>query len=155
MQDKPKVVARLTATRADKKRLIVEVQQDASFQKFYHFYKQTGDDAGSKTEVRLANRNEGITPHYRAPRTVAGLYKIAERLTKGIAGYKNMKIVILDAAEYERLTQAAPDVPGLTRTVSRFEETHTWERSSNRIPVGIPGSFTPLKKRFEIMTGRG
>lgn len=152
MQEQPKVVARLTATRADRTRLIVEVQQDATFFKFYHFYRQVGDDASTKTKVRVANRNEGVYPHYRASRVVCGLYKIGERLSKGIAGYKTMKITILDADEYERLISAAPDELGLARTVSPFEKTRTWERG---IHMAIPAfGYTPLKKRFEIITGR-
>ena len=154
MESKPNVVARLTATRADKKRLIVEVYQDATFHKFYHFFTQVGDDAGTKTEVRVASRNEGIRPHYRAPWAVPGLYKVGERLSKGIGEYKTVKILILDPGEYERLIQAAPDALGLTKTTLNLPRERHWHRVAGLIPVRIPAGFTPLKKRFSILTGK-
>lgn len=108
--DKSKVVARLTVIRVDNTRLIIEVHCDSTFSSFYHYYTQVGLRRSTKTQIRVANRNEGLTPHYRAYRMTPRLEVIGKKLS---AAGAQVKIRIIRKREYRRLINAAPDVLGL------------------------------------------
>jgi len=120
---KPVVIARLTITRANGKRTIVEIHQGATFHSFFHYYIQEGNRRSTKKHLRTAARNEG------GLRT-SGLEAIALRLSV----YQNQSnpvtgttIRILRKRDYRKLLNARPDELGLTHTsiylpFTRFNE---------------------------------
>jgi hypothetical protein len=151
--DKKIVLARLTVEREVGVKTIIEVHADATFQTFYHYYTQDGRRRGTKRLVRKANRNEGLYPWHQAYRMRPGLDVIAAHFRQ-MPHVAKVTVRIIRKRAYRKVLEAAPDALGpLTRTVSRFEEARHWERGM-RCPVYIPSAFTPMKKRFEILSGR-
>lgn len=116
---KPIVVARLTVVREVGNRTIIEVNEDATFSSFYHISTQVGQRRSTKRLVRVANRNEGIQPYYRAHLVQPGLKGLAEHWQK-MPGVVSVKIRIIKGKAYRRLINATPDKLGLTRTSVRF-----------------------------------
>ena len=56
------VLARLTVTRQDDSKVIIEVHADATFHSFYQFFTQQGSKRSTKKWTRSASRNEGLHP---------------------------------------------------------------------------------------------
>jgi len=109
---KPDVVARLTLTRANGIRTIVEVHSNASFHSFFLYFKQTGNKRSTKELIRTASRNDG------GLRT-SGLEAIAQKLSM----YQSQSnpvvrttLRILKKHAYRKLISARPDELGLTRS---------------------------------------
>lgn len=109
---KPVVVARLTVTRANGWKTIVEVYSDASFHSFFLYYKQNGRKRSTKELIRTAARNDG------GLRT-SGLEAIARKL----CFYQSQSnpvvkttIRIFEKQSYAKLISARPDQLGLTHT---------------------------------------
>ena len=151
------VVARLTATRADDTKLIVEVEQNASFHSFFKFYSQIGMKRSTKKFLRTANRNEGLHPWHRAYRMEPGLDAISRQLAAFSDApyvFASIKIRVIKKRAYRRLLTAAPDVLGLTKT-THLSDPRLAPQPATGIPVRIPEGYTTIKKRFEILSGRG
>ncbi len=139
---KIQVIARLTVTRANGWRTIVEVCADASFHKFYAFYRQQGAMRSTKQLIRTANRNEGL-PAVNAHLYRPGLDVIARRLEAYGAQdnpVSRTTLRIIKKRLYRKLISCMPDELGLVKVPSnripmrRFSPTHlilNMERSSN------------------------
>lgn len=147
-----KAIARLTIERAVGVKTIVEVHSDATFSRFYHFYTQDGRKRSTKKMVRTANRNEGLRAWFGAHRMTPGLDVIAEQFRK-MPHVTSAKVRIIRKRAYRKVLEAAPDALGMARTVSCLPESRHWQRQS--VPAFVmPSTFTPMKKRFDIVTGR-
>lgn len=111
------LVARLTVTRQNGRRVIVEVHADATFSRFYKFHVQDGNRWSTKTEVRTASRNEYlpvINTHLHQP----GLDVIDARLkvfNKTSNPVVSSKIRIFKKRLYKKLVSARPDELGQTK----------------------------------------
>lgn len=117
------IVARLTATREDDSRIIVEVHADATFHRFYNFFSQQGSKRSTKKFLRFASRNEGLDPvntHLQIP----GLEILALRFVHNKFGSRvvSTRIRFYGKREYKRLINAAPDALGLTKVDAGFEK---------------------------------
>ena len=120
MKSKSNVVARLTIARADNTRVIIEVNSESTFAKFFYYYKQVGMKRSTKEFIHTKSRNEGL--HYiNAHRQAPGLEVLAERITSsnkvfygrdGQAKERNpvtsIKLRIIRKREYKKLLHAAP-----------------------------------------------
>jgi len=138
--NKSNVVARLTITRTDGKKTIVEVSADASFHKFFRYFRQQGNRRSTKELIRVANRNEGIP--LPSARERPGLDLILKRL----ANYQSesnpivaTKLRIIKKRAYRKLLSARPDELGLVKTrvnlpLEQFSRTQHTPRS---IPVRL------------------
>lgn len=113
------VVARLTVTRANGMRTVVEIWADASFHNFYRYFRQNGARRSTKTLIRTASRNEGVSWMKFEPLHPVGLETIASRL-ENYAGESNpvvkKSIRIIRKRAYRQLLSARPDELGLTKT---------------------------------------
>lgn len=157
MRKTSNVVARLTAAHHTGRRIIIEVHEDASFHQFFRYYAQDGNRRSTKKEMRRASRNEGLRPAQRAPWMRPGLDVLAKDLQTAHPwrpACTDVRIRILKKRLYRRLLEARPDELGLVR-VERTWVDLPRPRPVLRIPIRLPAGHTPLKKRFEIMTGRG
>ena len=151
------VVARLTAVREVGVKTIVEVCENATFASFFVFYTQQGNRRSTKTQIRVANRNEGLAPWHRAYRMTPGLDVIAEHL-RGMKQFKSVTVRIIRRRAYRQLLSADPDVLGLTK-VKSVPDPRLLPKPALRYPaaypVQIPQGYLTIKKRMSIMTGRG
>jgi len=140
---KPVVVARLTITRANGKRTIIEIHQGATFHKFYNFFTQDGARRSTKRQLRTASRNEYlpvINAHLHQP----GL-DVIEKQLKGVLAQTNpvVKTIlrIIKKRAYKKLLNASPDALGLTRVnitdLSNRPRRDFAVREPRAIPVGI------------------
>lgn len=147
-----KAIARLTIEREVGVRTIVEVHADATFSMFYHFYTQDGRRRSTKRQIRTANRNEGLRAWFGAHRMTPGLDVIAEQFRR-MPHVKKTTVRIIRKRTYRKALEAAPDELGnLARTeVARMPDMRHRESGT---PAYIPSTFTPMKRRFEIITGR-
>lgn len=133
---KSEVIARLTVTRMDGKKTIVEVSADASFHSFYRYFRQEGNRRRTKQLIRTANRNEGIP--LPSARELPGLDLILKRLmnyqgeSNPIVGHR-MRIIKKRA--YRKLLSARPDELGLVKTGSNIP-LESWRRAP-AIPVQL------------------
>jgi len=113
------VVARLTVTRANNRKTIVEIYQDSTFNSFYHYFVQEGNRRSTKRHLRTAWRNEGISWMGFDHLHPAGLETIAKRLAF-YASQSNPVVKttlrILQRKAYRRLLKVSPDQLGLTKT---------------------------------------
>jgi len=106
---KSQVVARLTVIRKNGLRTIVEVQSDASFYSFYHFFRQVGAKRSTKELIRSSNRNEGSLQE-------PGLEAIAKKLEMYSSQSNpvvSKKIRIIKKRAYRKLISARADELGL------------------------------------------
>lgn len=110
------VVARLTVTRANGWKTIVEVEAGSTFHSFFKYYKQFGNKRSTKEHIRTASRNDGgrIQPRL-------------EHVASKLAVYQSMSnpivrstIRIFNKAKYHALLNVSPDRLGLTKTHVRF-----------------------------------
>jgi hypothetical protein len=115
---KPVVVARLTVTRQNGVRTIVEVWSNATFNSFYRFFHQDGARRSTKRLIRTSWRNEGISWIGFEHLHPAGLETIAKRLAF-YASQSNpvvkSKLRIIQRKAYRRLLRVSPDQLGLTK----------------------------------------
>lgn len=109
-----KVVARLIVIRDVGCRTVIEVWEDATFSRFYHFFTQEGNRRSTKQAVRAASRNEGI-PAYQIFRVQPGLERLAEAWRKQ-PGVTAVTVRIIRRRAYRKLISARPDELGLTKT---------------------------------------
>lgn len=120
MNKNNKVAARLTINRADGSRLIIEVHNDSTFSKFFHYFRQTGNRYSTKEFIHAKSRNEGLR-YINAQQQTPGLEVLADRITSsnkvfygrdGRAKERNpvtsMKLRIIRKREYRKLLNAAP-----------------------------------------------
>lgn len=150
MQKKNKVVvvARMTMTKADGNKLIVEVRADASFHQFYCWFSQAGRKR--KVYLRSSHRGDGLHGHH--PYKQPGLDVLAEAHMKCFKTIQDAKIKVFKKRAYQALLNCAPDelAGGLPKiTVSR-PSLPVWQKA---IPVRIPVGYLPLQKRMDILTG--
>lgn len=118
------VVARLTVTREDQSKVIVEVHTDASFHRFYQFFTQQGLKRSTKTFTRAASRNEGLHP-VNAHLQVPGLEVLALRFIHNRFGKSpvvSARIRILSKRAYRKLIHAAPDALGQVQVRALFDQ---------------------------------
>jgi hypothetical protein len=108
---KPDVAARLTVSRENGRRTIVEVYSNATFHSFYFFYSQKGNRRSTKKLTRVAGRNEG-SPLVGVIRQPSGLDTIAKKLEM----YQNQsnpitssKLRIYKRRAYRHLLSVSPD----------------------------------------------
>lgn len=148
------VVARMTITRADKSKVIVEIHSDATFSSFYHFYTQQGNKRSTKTETSTANRNKGL-PTVNAHLYEPGLHMVQKSIEAirggNFAQITSITVRILRRRMYRQLLQASPDVLGLGRVKNGFE---TERPTPVLVPIRLPQGYTPLAKRWSILTSR-
>jgi hypothetical protein len=104
---RPDVIARLTITRQDNTRMIVEIHRGARYASFYHVFRQEGNKRSTKTQVRMGSRAEG-----RSLEEIAIKWSMRDRSTNPIT---HIKIKIYRRREYRRLVSARPDELGLTK----------------------------------------
>ena len=111
MSTKVKVIARMTVTKTDGKKLIVEVHADATEHAFYHWYSQDGRKR--KVFFRTSHRTDGAERVAQVLRSTPGLELLAERM-KGNAymQVKDIKIRILLKRAYKRMTTCSADQLG-------------------------------------------
>jgi hypothetical protein len=152
-EGKKEVVARLTVIREVGVRTIIDVYTDATFSNFYNYFVQDGARRSTKKLVRTANRNEGLSPWYKAYRMQPGLAAIAEHLNK-MPQFTSVKIRIIKRRAYRKLLTAAPDVLGLVK-VNCQPDPRLMPKPVLRYPVRIPEGYTTISKRVSILTGRG
>ena len=116
-----KVIARMTVTREVGATMIIEIQDDATFHTFYRIYSQQGKRRSTKTQVRTANRNEGLSPWYAAYRMEPGLNVLAENWKKH-PGVKSVKVRIIRKKIYRNLCTVAADQLGITNVNMTLSE---------------------------------
>lgn len=129
-----KVVARLTVTRADGSRLIIEVHNDSTFSKFFFYFRQTGNRRSTKTFIHTRSRNEGLR-HINAQQQTPGLEVLADRITSsnrvfygrdGRAKERNpvtsMRLRIIRKREYRKLLNAAPTGMPVVRPIFKAKK---------------------------------
>lgn len=110
------IVARLTVTRQNGQKIIVEVADGATFHKFYTYYRQTGNRRSTKYFLRSGSRNDGLTGSAHAKQ--AGLEALARQIgsiTLMNNPVVSSKIRIIKKRAYRKLTTCSPDQLGLTR----------------------------------------
>ena len=120
---KSPVLARLTITRQDDSRVIVEVSADATFHHFYAFYSQQGRRRSTRTFKRWGSRNEHLHPvncHLQIP----GLEMIALHFLHHKFGspIRSTRIRYFSKKAYRQLVRMAPDALGLTKVKVLFDE---------------------------------
>ena len=111
------VIARLTVTRKNGMKTIVEVHAGPTFHKFFHFYQQQGSRRSTKTLTHCASRNEALS-HINAHLQTPGLDRIAQQLESIMVTTNpviSSKICIIKKREYRRLISCSPDKLGLTK----------------------------------------
>jgi len=150
-QSKKIVVARLTAVRDVGVKTIIEVCEDATFSSFYVFYVQQGNRRNTKKLVRSANRNEGLYPWHRAYRMQPGLDVIAKRF-EAMPQIKKVTVRILRKRAYRKLLEVAPDVLGMTQVRSQPDPKIM---RAGGYPIALPVGYLTIKKRMDIILGRG
>ena len=144
---KPVLIARLTVSRKDGKRTIVEIHADATFHHFYHFFTQDGARRSTKTLLRTANRNAYL------PTVNAHLHKpgldVIERQLKTLLATTNpvlsTKLRVIRKRLYRKLITAAPDALGLSKINKTFIDHVHRPRPVARIPIRI-GKAIPAAK---------
>jgi hypothetical protein len=109
------VVARLTMTREDDTRLIVEVRSDATFHRFYAFFTQQGKKRSTKTFTRWGSRNEAL-PVVNTHLYIPGLEVLALRFRHHKFGspIKSTRLTFYSKRTYKKLILMAPDQLGLS-----------------------------------------
>ena len=148
------VVARMTITfHNSKRRVFVEVHQDASFQKFYTWYSQLGRE--NKHQILTTHRGYGIAKHWRQPFETPGLELVGEYYAKMRKDVKDIKIKIFRKREYNRLLNCAPDeLTGGLPKAADTERLISQARNARRgLPIRIPIEYLTLQKRMDIITG--
>jgi len=142
---KKNVIARMTIRFTDSaSRVIVEVQEGATFSSFYTFFRQEGNRRSTKRQVRTANRNEGL-PVVNAHRHEPGLSAIANRLRSFKNNIADVQIRILKKRRYRQLLHTAPDVLGMVKANS-FRDLRLMP--SARISFVLPvGYVNPVRRR--------
>jgi hypothetical protein len=146
-----KCIARLTVTREIGDVAIVEVYEGSTFHSFYWFHTQSGRRRSTKRLVRTTSRNEGLRPYYAAYRMTPGLEVLAERW-KQHPGVKSVRVRIIRKKAYRRLISAPADELGLTKVHNGFREQTPLPVA--RMPIRLPQGYTPIEKRFEILTSK-
>lgn len=117
MISKTIVIARLTVTRKDDHRTIVEIHADATFSRFYRFHQQQGLRRSTKRFIRSASRNESL-PVINAHLYQPGLDVIArklESLFKQSNPVVSVKIRIIKKRLYKKMINASPEQLGLVK----------------------------------------
>lgn len=148
---KPAILARLTIERKNGARILVEIQSDATFIEFYRLYRQDGRKRSTKALIRTASRNEGlqvINAHLHEP----GLEKVAVKLSmfqQESNPVVRQTLRIIRKRAYRKLLHMAPDALGLTKVSTTFPTFRAMP-----IPVRIPSTFTPIQKKWSILSSR-
>lgn len=146
-KQKNTVVARMTLTRTNGIKTIVEIHENASFMNFYTWYRQEG----RKVLLRTSNRNDGVAAHWRAPFQEKGLDVLAARTTQIMKDVTGVTIKILKKRKYQQMITCTPDqLAGSLPTAPKIAE--IIDRSKG-IPVSIPAGYLSLQKRMDIITG--
>lgn len=148
------VVALMTVTRADNSKVIVEIHIDATFSQFYHYYTQTGNKRSTKKEIRTASRNEGL-PHVNAHLYAPGLEAVRAQFERNqsigkIAAINSIKVRILRRKMYRELMSKAADLLGITKANAGL---FMAKQQPAGYPIRLPAGYTPLEKRWSILTG--
>lgn len=145
-----KVIARLTVTRTNGRKTIVEIHVDARFHNFYRFYQQVGNKRSTKRLTRSASRNEGlniINAHLQKP----GLDVIEQRL-RSFQSQTNpvirVTLRIIKKQAYRKLINARPDELGLTKLTAT-------DLNSSRRPIPVTLSFRLVEKISRRKLHRG
>jgi len=106
---KSKVIARMTVTKADGKKLIVEVHDDATEHAFYRWYSQEGRKR--KVFIRTSHRTDGADRVAQVLRSTAGLDLLSARM-KTYMQITDVKIRIILKRAYKRMTTCSADQLG-------------------------------------------
>lgn len=144
---KKTVVAQMTIERANQPKLVVQVFADSDFHQFYHWFQQDGRKR--KVFLRASNRNDGITPHWRAAFQTPGLDVLAKRQADVQAHVTRVTIKVLRKRRYQALLTCSPadlHLPTAAQTVQILA-------ARKGIPVVFPEGYIPLQKRMDILTG--
>lgn len=135
------VVARMVVKKANQMALIVEVDESATFHKFYRWYQREG--RRRKVLLRMSARTDGITTYWRGAFAAPGLDVLAKRF----ADVTDVTITILKKRKYAAMLSAAPDALGLG---TPYGSTAHFRRG---IAVRMPVGYLTLQDRMNILTG--
>ena len=106
-----KVLARMTVTKADGKKLIVEVHDDSTEHTFYYWYSQEGRKR--KQFIRTSHRTDGADGVAHTLRSAPGLELLAGRLKSSTyMKVTDIKIRIILKRAYKRMTTCSADKLG-------------------------------------------
>jgi hypothetical protein len=150
-KSKSTVVARLTVTREIGVKTIIEVHEDATFSKFFHFFTQEGRRRSTKRPIRTANRNEGLRPYFQAYRIIPGLEVLASQF-EAMQHIQCVKLRIIKKGAYRRLISAPPEQLGLVKVQPVRDR--RLEPMVLGIAVRIPVGHTTIEKKWSILTSR-
>jgi len=154
MCEKANPIARLTVTHRNGQQTIVEVHDDASFNRFYRWYKRNAG-ADTKNFMRSSNRIDARDLEHLAEKITANWKALAShRAARGKwAGHlvEDYKVVVLDPEKYVKFLDCDPsELPGGGMGISQT----AGFLARPAAPVPTPIGYTPLQKRMDILTGR-
>jgi hypothetical protein len=167
------LVARLTLTKRDGSKLIVEVHTDAGFHNFYRWHTQQGRKR--KVLVRTSNRNDGLERYDQM--TKPGLSEIVKRMQAtdrnnaafskihrpahmlnqpAVNSITSAVLKVYKKRLYAKLLSCPPTElnDGLTKAISTLPENHHWERSETPILVGNWPSSSLRNREAQLAGGR-
>lgn len=154
MCEKANVIARLTVTHRNGQQTIVEVHDDASFSRFYRWYKRNAG-ADKKNFMRPSNRIDARDLEHLAAKIAANWKALASnRVARGKWNghlVEDHKVVVLDPEKYVKFLDCDPsELPGGGMGISRTAGFMNYKPANVPTPIG----YTPLQKRMDILTGR-
>lgn len=144
--NKSRVVACLTMTKQNGRKIIVEVHDDAGFSNFYNWYSREGRK--HKVFRRVSHRSDGIEPWYMQSQVPPSLERLAETTQKHaekLAGHRSsyheitmawaderivdIKIKVLSRKKYLRLLSCpADELPGGMTKIQHWDPHTTYGR---------------------------
>lgn len=144
-----KVIARMTVTKADGKKLIVEVHDDATEQAFYRWYSQDGRKR--KEFIRTSHRTDGADRVAQVLRSTPGLDLLVARM-KTYMQITDVKIRIILKRAYKRMTTCSADKLGLTKCAPA--ENKGGERPAKPLYT-VPNFIVHTRERERKLIGLG
>jgi len=155
MCEKANPVARLTVTHANGQQTIVEVHDDASFSRFYRWYKRNaGQD--EKHLMRCSNRIdardlEQLAENIKRNWKLLSSHKASRGKWKGHL-VTDTKVVVLDPEQYVHFLDCDPSAlpgGGMGRSTTSRIDTNAMRPTGMAIPIG----YTTLQRRMDLIYG--
>lgn len=152
MCEKANVLARLTVTHANGNQTIVEIHADASFSKFYRWYKRKAGQS-AKNLMRYSSRIDARDLQALGEKISKNWFNLAHHpVARGKWNahlVEDIHLVVLDARRYTRYLDCPyEELPGggLPGTV----RVGPAARALYQLPLG----YTPLQRRMDLLTGK-
>jgi hypothetical protein len=156
MCKKSVVIARVTLTHSDRSQTVIEVDDQASFQEFYRWYRR---DPGQRVKhlMRTSMRSDAESLEALAQRTQAHFDRLAT--AKGpqyrqIGSWQprrinSIKLVVIKKKLYKKVLSLAPNLlpgggPAKAQALSGARRT----TGPTHVPVS---GYTPLAKRWQLL----